>query len=418
MPAQSGDQTVLQVQGLTISLRHLGSSVVFAASLVVLSACVSTSGASKVKSETAAEETAQGDAAEAGEAGGQQVAATAGPSQDQQVVALGAGQQEAGYPTQPAAMPVTDREPGPLVLQSTGLKATSSSIFANRPARALVPAQQMPEGQGAAPTSNSLFNAGQQQPVPVGGAPQKVLLPGEGASRAAPHGDPNQTAGAVPLPGTAAENEVAGVKHIPQPAPAGGDKPADGAEALSLAGLFSTKRKGRQAVSGLPQDQVAALGYTAWPSNRAISMFATVEDEDPSHDDESPAIEMAALPGLARLAPNGLWLQTEKVDTGCFRPELMGLLKNVEQHYGQKVIVTSGHRDVVHNASVGGAPRSRHISCEAADIQVPGVDKWELASYLRALPGRGGVGTYCHTQSVHIDTGKRRDWNWSCTRKV
>ncbi|KQV33112.1 hypothetical protein ASE37_18785 [Rhizobium sp. Root268] len=414
MPAQSGDQTVFQVQGFSISLRHLGSSVAFVTSLAVLSACVSTTGASKIKPETSAEEAAQGD----GEGGNPQVAATAGASQDQQVVALGAGQQEAGYPAQ-AAMPVADTEPGPLVLQSTGLKATSSSIFANRPARALVPAQQMPEGQGVTPSSNSLFNAGQQQPMPVEGSEaKKVLLPGEGASRAAPHGNPNQATSAGPLPGTAAENEVAGVEHISQPAPAGSDKPADAAEALSLAGLFSAKRKGRQAASGLPQDQVAALGYTAWPSNRAISMFATVEDDDPSHDDESPAIEMAALPGLARLAPNGLWLQTEKVDTGCFQPELMGLLKNVEQHYGQKVIVTSGHRDVAHNASVGGAPRSRHISCEAADIQVPGVDKWELASYLRALPGRGGIGTYCHTQSVHIDTGKRRDWNWGCTRKV
>ena len=52
-----------------------------------------------------------------------------------------------------------------------------------------------------------------------------------------------------------------------------------------------------------------------------------------------------------------------------------------------------------------------------ADIQIKGVSKWELATYLRSLPERGGVGTYCHTASVHIDIGPQRDWNWRCRRK-
>jgi uncharacterized protein YcbK (DUF882 family) len=55
--------------------------------------------------------------------------------------------------------------------------------------------------------------------------------------------------------------------------------------------------------------------------------------------------------------------------------------------------------------------------CAAADIQVEGVTKWELATYLRSMPGRGGVGTYCYTKSVHVDIGPERDWNWRCRRK-
>ena len=39
------------------------------------------------------------------------------------------------------------------------------------------------------------------------------------------------------------------------------------------------------------------------------------------------------------------------------------------------------------------------------------------AGGLLFLLGRGGVGTYCHTNSVHIDIGKKRDWNWRCRRK-
>jgi uncharacterized protein YcbK (DUF882 family) len=30
------------------------------------------------------------------------------------------------------------------------------------------------------------------------------------------------------------------------------------------------------------------------------------------------------------------------------------------------------------------------------------------------MPGRGGVGTYCHTTSIHVDIGPERDWNWKC----
>jgi uncharacterized protein YcbK (DUF882 family) len=33
------------------------------------------------------------------------------------------------------------------------------------------------------------------------------------------------------------------------------------------------------------------------------------------------------------------------------------------------------------------------------------------------MPGRGGVGTYCHTNSVHVDVGPERDWNWRCRRR-
>ena len=66
---------------------------------------------------------------------------------------------------------------------------------------------------------------------------------------------------------------------------------------------------------------------------------------------------------------------------------------------------------------VRGAKNSMHMYCAAADIQISGVSKWELAKYLRSMPGRGGVGTYCHTESVHVDIGPERDWNWRCRRR-
>ncbi|NKQ85140.1 YcbK family protein [Rhizobium ruizarguesonis] len=131
----------------------------------------------------------------------------------------------------------------------------------------------------------------------------------------------------------------------------------------------------------------------------------------------SGLLHRAALPGMTRIAPNGLHLQNDKVEVGCFKPDLLKVIKTVENHFGRPVIVTSGYRDEEHNRLVGGADESMHKSCEAADIQIDGVAKWDIAAYIRSLPDRGGVGTYCHTDSVHLDTGKTRDWNWGCGGK-
>lgn len=128
-------------------------------------------------------------------------------------------------------------------------------------------------------------------------------------------------------------------------------------------------------------------------------------------------VQVASAGGLARLAPNGLRAQHDSVQMACLKPKLVRLLKKVKGHYGRDVIVTSGYRSAKRNRRAGGARGSRHTTCEAADIQVPGVTKWQLAKYLRTVRGRGGVGTYCHTKSVHIDIGTKRDWNWRCRRR-
>lgn len=141
--------------------------------------------------------------------------------------------------------------------------------------------------------------------------------------------------------------------------------------------------------------------------------------EDEEGDDSAPAglMRLISAPGLARVAPNGIWIQTPYVETDCFKPDLIKMLHKVEHHFGKPPIVTSGYRSQQYNRRAGGVRHSLHTTCDAADIQVNGVSKWQLASYLRSLPGRGGVGTYCYTNSVHIDTGSERDWNWRCRRK-
>lgn len=139
-------------------------------------------------------------------------------------------------------------------------------------------------------------------------------------------------------------------------------------------------------------------------------------DIDLDEDDFSAPVTLASAGGMARLAPNGLRPQHDKVQVSCLKPQLVAMIKRLESHYRKPVVITSGYRSPAHNRSVRGAKRSLHMSCAAADLQIPGVSKWEIARHVRSWPVRGGVGTYCHTESVHIDIGPERDWNWRCRR--
>ncbi|WP_410000983.1 D-Ala-D-Ala carboxypeptidase family metallohydrolase [Rhizobium leguminosarum] len=161
--------------------------------------------------------------------------------------------------------------------------------------------------------------------------------------------------------------------------------------------------------------QTASLATASIPTSTMNALYSAPKQN--LLGSLSGLLHKAALPGMTRIAPNGLHLQNDKVEVGCFKPDLLKVIKLVESHFGRPVIVTSGYRDEEHNRLVGGADESMHKSCEAADIQIDGVTKWDIAAYIRSLPDRGGVGTYCHTDSVHLDTGKSRDWNWGCGGK-
>jgi uncharacterized protein YcbK (DUF882 family) len=348
----------------------------------------------------------------------------------QQTAAAAAGPASPLLSAQPQPAPA---QAGAIVMQGTGLQATSSSIFSTGGAVSASPVS----GGGSSPAS--LFHSASppqgpaSQPLPVSQAlPASQVLP---VSQAQP------VSQALPLEATDAGYQAAPAGQTPvlaatrkeaslTPETVAGAADLSG-PSLSLVGLFAASRKGRgkpspapagkldkmAKVPGSPQlgpQQAAVLSYAALPGIRARSMFATVDDTAENHDDSSPAVQTASLSGLARLAPSGLLLQTETVETGCFKPQLLNILKSVERHFGKKVLVTSGRRSVAHNIKVGGRPLSRHLTCEAADIQVAGVSKWDVAGFLRQAEGRGGVGTYCNTQSVHIDIGPRRDWNWQC----
>lgn len=327
-----------------------------------------------------------------------------------------------------------------LTMQPTGVNASSASIFA-APGSAATAAAGSSAPQDAASDDGQVPAAPAYVPVPEFNPAVKSMysstsgtaaLPLEG-SMGAPSRTLSQQAAALAEAQAPASPEITQT-IAPRAEAVTGGKTTDKPEVLTLAAFFAGKRKARDKANEAESDVSANTLRTITASAGAMPQQAIVSGADlgdlmPDNfldDDEfddghaEPAeglINLASLPGMTRQAPNGLVLQTPKVEVSCIKPALVRAIKSVEAHYGRSAVVTSGYRPAKHNRAIGGRRGSLHTTCEAVDIQIPGVSKWELANFLRARPDRGGVGTYCHTESVHLDIGEARDWNWRCRRK-
>lgn len=97
--------------------------------------------------------------------------------------------------------------------------------------------------------------------------------------------------------------------------------------------------------------------------------------------------------------------QTTRIDRN-----LLALAMRIQARVGDApLIVTSAYRTQATNRRVGGARSSRHMTGEAIDIKIAGLDSHAIAAVAREQ-GAGGVGRYRRRGFVHIDTGPKRDW--------
>lgn len=94
-------------------------------------------------------------------------------------------------------------------------------------------------------------------------------------------------------------------------------------------------------------------------------------------------------------------------NSGCLDGSLKGVIYQVAANYGP-VTVSSTCRSKSHNARVGGAPRSKHLSGDAADFRVHSNVSATYA-YLRSSGSVGGLKHY-GGGLFHIDNGERRSW--------
>lgn len=202
-----------------------------------------------------------------------------------------------------------------------------------------------------------------------------------------------------------------------QTAEAAQEEAAPAKPLIQLASARSEADRASQADMGFGGDALPGVRQTMLFEIKRKSGLDDDSDIDLNEAEGLGPVQLASAAGLARLAPNGLLKQRDSVDTACLKPSLVRLLKSAEARYGKRLVITSGYRSPAYNKKVRGAERSQHMFCAAADLVMPGVSKWELAKYFRSLPGRGGVGTYCHTEAIHVDVGPERDWNWRCRRR-
>ena len=84
-------------------------------------------------------------------------------------------------------------------------------------------------------------------------------------------------------------------------------------------------------------------------------------------------------------------------------------LQKIRSHFKKSVTITSGYRTEAHNKKVGGATKSYHMTGQAADIVVSGVDPLKVYLYADSIGVKGAI-YYPNSRFCHIDTraGKYR----------
>jgi len=108
-------------------------------------------------------------------------------------------------------------------------------------------------------------------------------------------------------------------------------------------------------------------------------------------------------------------------DVRHFDPRLYDILSDLTAsvgHPGAEIDIVCGYRTSGTNESLrartsGVAKNSLHIQAEAIDLRMPGINTLTLRKAALALQ-RGGVGYYPHSDFIHVDVGRVRQWCFDC----
>jgi uncharacterized protein YcbK (DUF882 family) len=104
-----------------------------------------------------------------------------------------------------------------------------------------------------------------------------------------------------------------------------------------------------------------------------------------------------------------------------FDPRLYDILSDLTASVGRpggEIDIVCGYRSSATNAALrahtnGVAKNSLHIQAEAIDLRMPAVNTLKLRKAALAL-ARGGVGYYPHSDFIHVDVGRVRQWCFDC----
>jgi len=117
----------------------------------------------------------------------------------------------------------------------------------------------------------------------------------------------------------------------------------------------------------------------------------------------------SSLPGLYLIGGKGRVNYSKTA--WCVPGRLKRVLRRVAHRYGD-VNVFSTWRSPWHNRKVGGASKSYHKTCRAADFKVRGASMSTVYKYVKSQSEVGGHKLYPASRGghIHIDTGPRRSW--------
>ncbi|HXY03650.1 MAG TPA: DUF882 domain-containing protein [Terriglobales bacterium] len=108
-----------------------------------------------------------------------------------------------------------------------------------------------------------------------------------------------------------------------------------------------------------------------------------------------------------------------------FDPHLYDILSDLTASVGRpgaEIDIVCGYRTPSSNESLrahtaGVAKNSLHIQGQAMDLRMPGVNTLTLRRAALSL-ARGGVGYYPHSDFIHVDTGRVRQWCFACSASL
>lgn len=151
-------------------------------------------------------------------------------------------------------------------------------------------------------------------------------------------------------------------------------------------------------------------------SKKRVAKSVEQDDDAPTPREKKRKVRVASLggndgdydprPSRKSLSGGGGGI-TWAASSSCLNGTLASIVQEVASQYGS-LTVSSTCRDHGHNAAVGGAKKSQHLTGDAVDFRVHGNTSGAMA-FLR---NHGSVGGFHHYGGglFHIDTGPKRTW--------
>lgn len=100
-------------------------------------------------------------------------------------------------------------------------------------------------------------------------------------------------------------------------------------------------------------------------------------------------------------------------DTTGMSPQALTAFDALQNSWDQPLQVTSAYRDPQHNAAVGGAKGSQHMSGNAYDISVANMPREMQLKLIEEAKAAGFEGVGIYDGSLHFDVGPERAWGAS-----